>query len=191
MAALREVVLPALGVQAFRRSSAQADPNDARPHLDAEGAVPERLNARTPERPSRLVIFLDEIDVVQSLPFSADEFFAGIRECYTRRAQEPALERLTFCLLGVASPTDLIQDTRITPFNIGRRIELTDFTEAHGSGGRSPGEGIGTCRVGRRRAAEADPVLDGRASVSDPAPLPGRHRSGAGCQPVGNRPWAG
>src|SRR5439155_5069220 len=36
--------------------------------------------------------------------------------------------RLTFCLLGVASPSDLIQDTRTTPFNIGRRIELTDFT---------------------------------------------------------------
>src|SRR6266436_3041861 len=27
-----------------------------------------------------LVIFVDEIDVVRSLPFSADEFFAGIRE---------------------------------------------------------------------------------------------------------------
>src|SRR5207302_2126485 len=39
-------------------------------------------------------------------------------------------ERLTFCLLGVATPSDLIQDARTTPFNIGRRIELADFTEA-------------------------------------------------------------
>jgi WD40 repeat protein len=30
----------------------------------------------------------------------------------------------------VASPADLIRDTRTTPFNIGRRIALTDFTEA-------------------------------------------------------------
>jgi hypothetical protein len=30
----------------------------------------------------------------------------------------------------VATPSDLIQDTRTTPFNIGRRIELTDFTAA-------------------------------------------------------------
>src|SRR5262249_22535078 len=34
----------------------------------------------------------------------------------------------TFCLLGVASPSDLIRDTRTTPFNIGQRIELNDFT---------------------------------------------------------------
>src|SRR5439155_22882702 len=76
-----------------------------------------------------LVIFLDEIDAVRSLPFSIDEFFAAIRECYNRRAREPAFERLTFCLLGVASPADLTRDPRRTPFNIGRRIELTDFTD--------------------------------------------------------------
>ena len=75
-----------------------------------------------------LCIFVDEIDSVQSLPFSADEFFGGIRECYNRRAYNPAFRRLTFCLLGVAAPVDLIADPRITPFNIGRRIELTDFT---------------------------------------------------------------
>src|SRR5205823_8596532 len=39
-------------------------------------------------------------------------------------------ERLTLCLLGVATPSDLIRDTRIMPFNIGRRVDLTDFTEA-------------------------------------------------------------
>jgi WD40 repeat protein len=80
--------------------------------------------------PGRVVLFIDEIDVVQSLPFSTDEFLAGIRECYNRRVEDPAFERLTFCLLGVASPSDLIRDARLTPFNIGRRIELTDFTEA-------------------------------------------------------------
>src|SRR6202030_4474726 len=57
------------------------------------------------------------------------EFFAAIRECYNRRSEDPELNRLTFCLLGVATPSDLIRDTRTTPFNIGRRIELSDFTE--------------------------------------------------------------
>jgi len=76
-----------------------------------------------------LVIFVDEIDVVHSLPFSTDEFFAAIRECFTRRAQEPAWQRLAFCLLGVATPSDLIKDVRMTPFNVARRIELRDFTE--------------------------------------------------------------
>lgn len=76
----------------------------------------------------RVVIFVDEIDIVRSLPFSTDEFFAAIREAYNRRSREHGFERLAFGLLGVATPTDLIRDTRMTPFNIGRRIELNDFT---------------------------------------------------------------
>jgi len=81
-----------------------------------------------PARPGRITIFIDEIDAVRSLPFPTGEFFAGIRELYNRRASEPDLERVSFCLLGVASPSDLIRDTRTTPFNIGRRISLDDFT---------------------------------------------------------------
>lgn len=83
-----------------------------------------------PRSASRVVIFIDEIDAVRSLPFSTDEFFAAIREFYNRRSSNLALERLTFCLLGVAAPSDLIHDTRMTPFNIGHRLELHDFTEA-------------------------------------------------------------
>jgi hypothetical protein len=79
------------------------------------------------QSPRPLVIFIDEIDTVRSLPFSSDEFFAAIRACYNRRTEDPAFARLTFCLLGVATPSDLIRDTRMTPFNIGRRIELSDF----------------------------------------------------------------
>ena len=76
----------------------------------------------------KLFLFVDEIDCVRSLPFSTDEFFVGIRECYNRRVQDPTFERLTFCLLGVATPADLIADPRLSPFNIGRRIVLADFT---------------------------------------------------------------
>ncbi|MBI2929525.1 MAG: AAA-like domain-containing protein [Verrucomicrobia bacterium] len=81
------------------------------------------------KRPGPLVIFVDEIDLVRSLPFATDEFFAAIRECYNRRVEDPELNRLTFCLLGVATPADLMRDPLLTPFNIGHRIELTDFTE--------------------------------------------------------------
>ncbi|QUW02760.1 AAA-like domain-containing protein [Chloracidobacterium validum] len=76
---------------------------------------------------SPIVVMIDEIDVVRSLPFSTDEFFAGIREFYNRRTQDPELNRLSFALFGVATPSDLIRDTRLTPFNIGKRIELSDF----------------------------------------------------------------
>jgi WD40 repeat protein len=86
--------------------------------------------ARLDTQDSRIVIFVDEIDAVRSLPFSADEFFAGIRECYNRRTQDPVFERITFCLLGVANPADLIMESRMSPFNIGRRIVVTDFSAA-------------------------------------------------------------
>ena len=78
---------------------------------------------------ARVVIFVDEIDATLSLPFT-DDFFAGIRACYNARATKPEFERLTFALLGVASPTELIKDPSRTPFNIGQRIELTDFEPA-------------------------------------------------------------
>ena len=78
--------------------------------------------------PQRLVLFIDEIDNVRSLPFATDELFAAIRECLNHRSRDPLLERLAFCLLGIAMPADLIKDPHRTPFNIGRRIELADFT---------------------------------------------------------------
>jgi WD40 repeat protein len=75
-----------------------------------------------------LVIFVDEIDATKNLAFNTDEFFAGIRECFNRRVHDEDLERLTFCLLGVAVPSDLISNPATTPFNIGERIHLQDFT---------------------------------------------------------------
>ena len=75
-----------------------------------------------------LVIFVDEIDAVRSLSFSVDEFFAAVRACHNARTEDPVYSRLTFCLVGSATPSDLIVDTRMSPFNIGKRIELKDFT---------------------------------------------------------------
>ncbi|MEM8505504.1 MAG: AAA-like domain-containing protein, partial [Cyanobacteria bacterium P01_D01_bin.1] len=77
-----------------------------------------------------LVIFIDEIDRVLSMPFRVNGFFAAIRECYNKRADNPIYRRLTFALLGVATPSDLIEDKRSTPFNVGQAIELTGFAPA-------------------------------------------------------------
>ncbi|MEH2330323.1 AAA-like domain-containing protein [Nostoc sp.] len=77
--------------------------------------------------PKKIVIFVDEIDSVLSLSFSTEDFFALIRACYNQRADKPEYRRLTFCLLGVATPSYLIQDRQRTPFNIGQAIELKGF----------------------------------------------------------------
>ncbi|WP_375469726.1 AAA-like domain-containing protein [uncultured Nostoc sp.] len=74
-----------------------------------------------------IVIFVDEIDRVLSQDFSLDDFFALIRFFQNQRVDKPIFERLTFALLGVATPSDLITDKTQTPFNIGEEIELHGF----------------------------------------------------------------
>ncbi len=75
----------------------------------------------------KIVIFVDEIDRVLSQNFSLDDFFALIRFFYNQRADHPEYRRLTFALLGVATPSDLIQDKTQTPFNVGQAIALPGF----------------------------------------------------------------
>lgn len=76
----------------------------------------------------RIVVFFDEIDTTLRLDYS-DDFFGSIRYLYNSRASNPDLARLSFVLLGVASPGDLMKDPERTPFNIGERVNLDDFTE--------------------------------------------------------------
>ncbi|HEV3200661.1 MAG TPA: AAA-like domain-containing protein, partial [Bryobacteraceae bacterium] len=136
----------------------------------------------------RVVVFIDEVDWMIRLPFS-DEFFAAIRSCYNRRAMDSAFDRLTFVLLGSAAPAQLIKDATRTPFNIGRGIELTDFTPEEAKSLATP------------LGANGDPILarifhwtDGHpyltqmlcasvtergASTLDPVSLPSRDREGA------------
>ncbi len=78
---------------------------------------------------TRVVIFIDEIDYTINLDFS-DDFFAAIRSIYNARDREPKFDRLSFVLLGVASPSDLIKDPTRTPFNIGRGMALNDFSRS-------------------------------------------------------------
>lgn len=75
-----------------------------------------------------LVIFIDEIDSVLSLDFDVDDFFALIRACHNQRADNSIYNYLTFCLLGVTTPSNLIAEKTRTPFNIGQAIELRGFT---------------------------------------------------------------
>ena len=74
-----------------------------------------------------LLIFVDEIDSTLSLPFPVHDFFALIRSCHERRANDPVYRRLNWALFGVTTPSELISDRTRTPFNIGRSIELQGF----------------------------------------------------------------
>jgi len=74
-----------------------------------------------------IVVFVDEIDSALGMAYT-DDFFAVIRAAYNARASQPEFQRLTFILLGVARPADLIRDRNRTPYNIGTHIHLNDFT---------------------------------------------------------------
>lgn len=76
-----------------------------------------------------IVIFVDEIDSIIDLNFDTDDFFAWIRYCYNFRTDNIDYQRLTFCLLGVATPTDLIKNKSRTSYNIGESIEPIRFQE--------------------------------------------------------------
>ena len=74
-----------------------------------------------------IAVFVDEIDSALGNSFT-DDFFAAIRAAFNARASQPEFKRLTFILLGVARPADLIRDRNRTPYNIGTQIHLSDFT---------------------------------------------------------------
>lgn len=147
--------------------------------------------------PSHLVIFIDEIDSVLSLNFPTDDFFAFIRACYNNRADQPAFQRLTFSLMGVATPSDLIQDRQRTPFNVGRAIALTGFQLhemeplARGFGGRfqnseailtallqwTGGQPFLTQKLCKLILQEADVAQAQHRSELQPAPMKAQEKS--------------
>jgi WD40 repeat protein len=75
----------------------------------------------------QIVIFIDEIDSILSLSFPTDDFFALLRNCYEKRSNNSNYQRLTFALIGVATPSDLVQDRRRTPLNMGHAVQLNGF----------------------------------------------------------------
>ncbi|GAA4898128.1 hypothetical protein GCM10023311_23680 [Flaviramulus aquimarinus] len=74
-----------------------------------------------------IVIILDEIDALRTADYS-DNIFAQIRSNYFSRTNFEEFERLTYILSGVIEPTELIKDRNKSPFNIGDKIYLDDFT---------------------------------------------------------------
>ena len=73
-----------------------------------------------------VVIFLDEIDSTLKLAYT-DDLFTAIRGMYNDRPMVEPYRRITFCLLGVATPNELIKNRRTTAYNVGTPLALRDF----------------------------------------------------------------
>lgn len=95
------------------------------PHKEYE----YELKALLKYLPGKLVICLDEIDALTKVDYS-DQVFSLIRSIYfSGRTNFPEFKRLTFVLSGVADPAELIKNKAVSPFNIGEKIYLDDFSK--------------------------------------------------------------
>lgn len=94
------------------------------PHKEHENELRHIIRAIV----GKLVICLDEIDALTKTNYS-DEVFSFIRSIYfAGRANFSEFQRLTYVLSGVAEPSELIKDKAVSPFNIGEKIYLDDFS---------------------------------------------------------------
>ena len=75
----------------------------------------------------RIVVFIDEIQCIEDLPF-AGQLLASIRAAHNARITEPDFARLGFVLVGECDPESLLEDSRLSPFAITRPIHLSDFS---------------------------------------------------------------
>lgn len=137
-----QILIASLGLPVNRRQWLQTH-DDLSP-IQRLGTFIDQVVLPNLQQP--LVIFFDEIDSVLGLKFPTEEFFGLIRSCYEKRATTPSYRQLTVVMLGVATPSDLINDPRATPFNIGQAISLQGFT-----------------------LTEAEPLLPGLAAIFNDA----------------------
>src|SRR5687767_51442 len=79
----------------------------------------------------RLIVFMDEIDVLLGVDFR-EQIFSKFRTFFNLRARLDTadLQRLQFVLAGAAHSSRFIKDPRWSPFNVAIEIELEDLSAA-------------------------------------------------------------
>jgi hypothetical protein len=81
-----------------------------------------------PQINTKVVLAIDEADRLLSTPFR-DGFFGLLRSWHNQRALQPIWQKLDLLLVIATEPNVLIKDLNQSPFNVGLRIDLEDFTE--------------------------------------------------------------
>lgn len=100
--------------------------NDIPPHKQHTNELRLLLEAL---QDGKLVIILDEIDALTKTSYS-DQIFSQIRSMYfAARVNYKGFNNLTYLLSGVVEPNEIIKDPKVSPFNIGQKIYLNDFSK--------------------------------------------------------------
>jgi hypothetical protein len=99
--------------------------DDYLPQDNLEGLMAHALQQA--ERP--ILLAMDEVDVLQTTPFSRD-FFGLLRSWHNLRAGDVLWRRLTLMMAISTEPYLLIDHVGESPFNTGKVIYLNDFSAA-------------------------------------------------------------
>ncbi len=104
----------------------RSEKNDLPPHKKHINELKLLVNALNG---GKLVIILDEIDALTKTNYS-DQIFSQIRSMYfASRVNNNSFYNLTYLLSGVVEPNEIIKDPKVSPFNIGQKIYLNDFSK--------------------------------------------------------------
>jgi len=77
--------------------------------------------------PEQIVIFVDEVQCVEELPFD-DQLLVSIRAAHNARTTDPDFSRLTFALLGECDADTLVKERELAPFAVTASVSLDDFS---------------------------------------------------------------
>ena len=94
------------------------------PHIRLTQLITEVI---LPELSRPLILFIDEIERMVSLPYR-EHFFEWLTTLYESRATNSDLYRFSFVLCGVATPSQLIPEGGPLLFQWSHRVVLSDFT---------------------------------------------------------------
>jgi hypothetical protein len=74
-----------------------------------------------------VIVVMDEVDRLFGRPYR-DDFFGLLRAWHNSRAVEPLWNKLNLVLAYSTDPSQAIKDPNQSPFNVGTRIQLGDFS---------------------------------------------------------------
>jgi AAA-like domain/TIR domain len=75
-----------------------------------------------------LVLAMDEVEKVFCGNFQSSDFFGMLRSWHNNRATNSLWQRLDLVLVISTEPYQLIENLNQSPFNVGERVDLQDFT---------------------------------------------------------------
>ena len=76
-----------------------------------------------------VVIFVDEIQKLEFLPFS-EHLLPSIRAAHNARVTDPEFQRLSFVICGESDVESLAGEPSVSPFAVSQAIALDDFSRA-------------------------------------------------------------